>query len=178
MDDNLADFPLTVFNALGDLHLFFAVEQRHRAHLPQIHLHRIDDAGHLRLVAFIQGLAVDIFRRQPPAFRVRKGPFPVKIIHVHAVKQHHQVINLLRWNIAGWKHLMHIATMCRLLSSDRIFRPAGTVTGMLLHHARFLPLTYGVTLHRASCNPCLSTSGIHRKGHLKHGHSPFPNLKT
>ena len=95
--DEVGDRPLTVARRaeVPDHRLFFPVEQRYRAHLPQIHLHRIGDASHLRLVDFIQGLAVNIFRRLLPALRVRQRPFPVEIIHVHAVKQHHQVINLL-----------------------------------------------------------------------------------
>ena len=37
----LVDHPLALLDALGDLDLALAVEQRHRAHLAQVHAHRV-----------------------------------------------------------------------------------------------------------------------------------------
>ncbi len=41
------DQPLAVLQAAGDLHLALPVEQRHRAHLAQVHAHRV--AGHIEV---------------------------------------------------------------------------------------------------------------------------------
>jgi len=41
---------------------------------------------------------------------------------------------------------MHIAGACRFLSFALMYRPAGTVTGVLLHHAGLRPLIWSYPL--------------------------------
>ncbi len=59
----LVDQPLALLDALGDLHLALAVEQRHGAHLAQVHAHRVvglllrvqGEVGGLLAVALVEG---------------------------------------------------------------------------------------------------------------------------
>jgi len=44
-EDGIGDLPLAFLDLLGDLHLLVTAQQRHEAHLPEVHLHRVARPG-------------------------------------------------------------------------------------------------------------------------------------
>src|SRR5690606_33047012 len=58
LEDDLEDLELAVLDALGDLDLTLTGEQRNRAHLAQVHAHRVVRLGRVAVVTGDRGRAL------------------------------------------------------------------------------------------------------------------------
>ena len=116
--DRLQHQQLSAFNALGDGHFAFARQQRHRAHLAQIHAHWI--VGLLERprsqiqFAIFRSSRFRVFRRLRGIAGIRRGQrhFRARQVFIHinpiALKRREQIVNFFRGVHLGRQNIVHL----------------------------------------------------------------------
>ena len=86
---------LALFDALGDLDLFLAGQQRYGAHLLQVHAHRVVDLA-VQIFALSLRLAIGRFAFALFALGNRHFTTGIDDLNIHLAEHQHQLVDLIR----------------------------------------------------------------------------------
>ncbi len=108
--DFVDDPILAFFDLLGDLDFALAAEQRHRAHLAQVHAHRIAGlADHVTVDIALSFFLLFLFFGDILARTAERHPLiGVHHFNVHLAKDRHDIVDLIRRHHLGRQHVVDV----------------------------------------------------------------------
>ena len=127
-----------VFDFLGDLDFALAAEQRHRAHLAQIHAHRIAGlADHVAVDVAVDLFLFFFFFGKLVAGTAERDPLVgVDDFDVHFAEDRHDIVDLVRRDHLGWQHIVDVVVGQIALLLAQVDELLDLLQILLLHRLR------------------------------------------